>query len=113
MLYDLVSGKTGKIATEVGSQTVVCSNCNKLVTASVVGNHLKTYNILFSVYQVAFGKVELLAKIKQPLNEKLINFSKMYLLFAHAAEDKIYIFTAKTKAKLDILELTLQTSCTC
>ena len=99
MLYDLVSGKTGKIATEVGSQTVVCSNCNKLVTASVVGNHLKTYNISFSVYQVAFGKVELLAKIKQPLKEKLINFCKIYLLFAHAAEDKLYIFYCEDKSE--------------
>ena len=94
VLYDLASGKAGRMPTGTCSQTILCSSSDALVTFSVVENN----NVLFSVYKTTVNKkIDLRASEKLPLNGKFPTFDRIHLLFAHAANDKMYVFYCEDK----------------
>ena len=111
LLYDIVSGKVDQVSTvrDVGvstnrndsNQTIICSSSARLFVISVAENYKIASRFSLSIYEKSNGKVELSGNksFYQPFKGKLPVFGKVYLLFAHYAMDKVFIFYCEDKCK--------------
>ena len=105
LFYDILSGTTDKITTEVCNQMIICSNKHKLFTISVIENNLKSGLLSFSKYKKVRGNIELRAaqSIEQPFKTKLSIFNKIRLFFAHCVATSFIFFILKINTTIHIL----------
>ena len=109
LLYDIVSGEVNQISTvandevseneEDFNQTMICSGNDRLFVVSVTEKRWVSSWLSLSVYEKVSGKVALSASenFHQPFEGKFPIFGKIYLLFAHFAENQVFVFYCEDK----------------